>query len=120
MGVTYVGACAEVLSQEALVLSLMPRCSGDELPCIAGYTPDGVGGAVHAPVFWLLTDRYCANRRSVTRHPRPATAGANERAAGIGFRNFVNDRLRLLLRWGAPWQHHTVASIRRRHPRASV
>jgi transposase len=41
----------------------------------------------------------------------------NVKRLGFGFRNFDNYRLRLLLRCGAPWQHHHVASIRPRHPR---
>jgi transposase len=44
----------------------------------------------------------------------------NIKRLGFGFRNFENYRLRLLLRCGAPWQHHTVASIRPRHPRVSA
>jgi transposase len=41
----------------------------------------------------------------------------NIKRLGFGFRNFENYRLRLLLRCGAPWQHHQVSSIRPRHPR---
>jgi transposase len=44
----------------------------------------------------------------------------NIKRLGFGFRNFENYRLRLLLRCGAPWQHHPVASIRPRHPRLSA
>ena len=44
----------------------------------------------------------------------------NVKRLGFGFRNFQNYRLRLLLRCGAPWQHHHVASIRPRHPRVSA
>jgi transposase len=44
----------------------------------------------------------------------------NVKRLGFGFRNFDNYRLRLLLRCGAPWQHHPVASIRPRHPRISA
>jgi transposase len=44
----------------------------------------------------------------------------NTKRLGFGFRNFDNYRLRLLLRCGAPWQHHPVASIRPRHPRVSA
>jgi transposase len=44
----------------------------------------------------------------------------NIKRLGFGFRNFDNYRLRLLLRCGAPWQHHHVASIRPRHPRISA
>ena len=44
----------------------------------------------------------------------------NIKRLGFGFRNFENYRLRLLLRCGAPWQHHQVASIRPRHPRVSA
>jgi transposase len=44
----------------------------------------------------------------------------NIKRLGFGFRNFENYRLRLLLRCGAPWQHHPVASIRPRHPRISA
>jgi transposase len=44
----------------------------------------------------------------------------NIKRLGFGFRNFENYRLRLLLRCGAPWQHHTVAAIRPRHPRVSA
>jgi transposase len=44
----------------------------------------------------------------------------NVKRLGFGFRNFQNYRLRLLLRCGAPWQHHRVASIRPRHPRVSA
>jgi transposase len=44
----------------------------------------------------------------------------NIKRLGFGFRNFDNYRLRLLLRCGAPWQHHPVASIRPRHPRISA
>jgi transposase len=44
----------------------------------------------------------------------------NIKRLGFGFRNFDNYRLRLLLRCGAPWQHHPVASIRPRHPRVSA
>jgi transposase len=44
----------------------------------------------------------------------------NVKRLGFGFRNFDNYRLRLLLRCGAPWQHHTVAPIRPRHPRVSA
>ena len=44
----------------------------------------------------------------------------NIKRLGFGFRNFDNYRLRLLLRCGAPWQHHRVASIRPRHPRVSA
>ena len=41
----------------------------------------------------------------------------NIKRTGYGFRNFNNYRLRLLLRNGAPWQTHLVASIRPRQPR---
>jgi transposase len=44
----------------------------------------------------------------------------NIKRLGFGFRNFENYRLRLLLRCGAPWQHHRVASIRPRHPRITA
>jgi transposase len=44
----------------------------------------------------------------------------NIKRLGFGFRNFQNYRLRLLLRCGAPWQHHPVASIRPRHPRVTA
>jgi len=44
----------------------------------------------------------------------------NVKRLGFGFRNFDNYRLRLLLRCGAPWQHHYVASIRPRPPRVSA
>ena len=44
----------------------------------------------------------------------------NVKRLGFGFRNFENYRLRLLLRCGAPRQHHTVAPIRPRHPRVSA
>jgi transposase len=44
----------------------------------------------------------------------------NIKRLGFGFRNFENYRLRLLLRCGAPWQHHPIASIRPRHPRISA
>jgi transposase len=60
-----------------------------------------------------------------TRLTNAATEGTNlivknVKRLGFGFRNFDNYRLRLLLRCGAPWQHHTVASIRPRHPRVSA
>jgi transposase len=42
----------------------------------------------------------------------------NIKRTGYGFRNFDNYRLRLLLRNGAPWQTHQVASIRPRQPRS--
>jgi transposase len=41
----------------------------------------------------------------------------NTKRTGYGFRNFDNYRLRLLLRNGAPWQTHPVASLRPRQPR---
>ena len=41
----------------------------------------------------------------------------NIKRLGFGFRNFDNYRLGPLLRCGAPWQHHPVASTRPRHPR---
>jgi transposase len=44
----------------------------------------------------------------------------NIKRLGFGFRNFQNYRVRLLLRCGAPWQHHPVASIRPRHPRITA
>ena len=40
----------------------------------------------------------------------------NIKRTGYGFRNFDNYRLRLLLRNGAPWQTHQVASLRPRQP----
>jgi len=60
-----------------------------------------------------------------TRLTNAATEGTNlivknVKRLGVGFRNFENYRLRLLLRCGAPWQHHHVASIRPRHPRVSA
>jgi hypothetical protein len=60
-----------------------------------------------------------------TRLTNAATEGTNlivknVKRLGFGFPNFDNYRLRLLLRCGAPWQHHTVASIRPRHPRISA
>jgi transposase len=60
-----------------------------------------------------------------TRLTNAATEGTNLiikniKRLGFGFRNFENYRLRLLLRCGAPWQHHAVASIRPRHPRVSA
>jgi transposase len=60
-----------------------------------------------------------------TRLTNAATEGTNLivkniKRLGFGFRNFDNYRLRLLLRCGAPWQHHQVASIRPRHPRTSA
>ena len=60
-----------------------------------------------------------------TRLTNAATEGTNLivkniKRLGFGFRNFDNYRLRLLLRCGAPWQHHHVASIRPRHPRVSA
>ena len=60
-----------------------------------------------------------------TRLTNAATEGTNLiikniKRLGFGFRNFDNYRLRLLLRCGAPWQHHPVASIRPRHPRVSA
>jgi transposase len=50
-----------------------------------------------------------------TRLTNAATEGL-----GFGFRNFDNYLFRLLLRCGAPWQHHQVASIRPRQPRISA
>jgi transposase len=60
-----------------------------------------------------------------TRLTNAATEGTNLiikniKRLGFGFRNFDNYRLRLLLRCGAPWQHHRVASIRPRQPRISA
>ena len=56
-----------------------------------------------------------------TRLTNAATEGTNLiikniKRLGFGFRNFDNYRLRLLLRCGAPWQHHRVPE-RRRRPR---
>jgi transposase len=60
-----------------------------------------------------------------TRLTNAATEGTNLiikniKRLGFGFRNFDNYRLRLLMRCGAPWQTHRVASIRPRQPRISA
>ena len=41
----------------------------------------------------------------------------NVKRVGHGFRNFANDRLRLLLHCGVRWQTHHTARLRNRSPR---
>jgi transposase len=62
-------------------------------------------------------------RRRRTRLTNASTEGTNlviKNVKRLGFRNFANYRLPLLLRCGAPWQHHRVASRRPRQPRISA
>jgi hypothetical protein len=80
----------------------------------------------------MTTPRRPVDDMSSTQTSRPAPAFTptlqitvnlivkNIKRLGFGFRNFQNYRLRLLLRCGAPWQHHRVASIRPRHPRITA
>jgi transposase len=61
---------------------------------------------------WLVTDG-CSNGA----HRGRQLAIKKVKRVGHGFRNFANDRLRLLLHCGVRWQTHRTARLRGRSPR---